>query len=55
MLAQTFIYLEESVCTFGLDALVATGIQFVNTCIEALERREDCEATDRQEPLVTTA
>lgn len=53
-LARAAIYLEESLCPFGLDILVATGIQFVNTCIEPPGQRRCCEATDRQEPLVTT-
>lgn len=53
-LARVTIYLEESLCPFGLDILVATGIQFVNTCIEPPGLRQCCEATDRQEPLVTT-
>lgn len=53
-LARCTIYLEESLRPFGLDISAATGIQFVNTCIEPLGQRQCCEATDRQEPLVTT-
>lgn len=43
-LAQATIYREESLCPLGLDGLVATGIQFVNTCIEPLGQRQGCEA-----------
>lgn len=38
--ALATIYIEESLCLFGLDILVATGIQFVNTCIEPLGQRQ---------------
>lgn len=54
MLAQTHVCLDKSLCLFGLNVLVATGIQFVNASIEPLEQGHGCEAMDRQEPLVTT-
>lgn len=39
LLVKVTIYLEESMCLFGQNGSVATGIQFVNTCIQPLVQK----------------